>query len=143
MDDEHTVAVGYANPYGLLGSGGKELRPRQGARAKLGEVQITRAQLQELRAELILVAVGMLLDEPVLLERAEQSVHGALGKPEPPCPHQDGLRLRFRGKRAWRKDQSCHLHPLSAEVGHHALDVIGIAEHRYPADRLGTVGWRW
>ena len=63
-------------------------------------------------------------------------------KPQSPCAHQDGLWLGFRRERARGKDKSCHLGPSTAEVGHDSLDVIGIAEHGYPADRVGTISRR-
>src|SRR6266849_229102 len=83
MDDEDTLAVGYADPDGLVGPSRKQLGPGERACAQLTEVEVAATELEELRAELILVAVRVLLDEPVLVQRPKEPVDGALREPEP------------------------------------------------------------
>ena len=53
------------------------------AAAQLVHVEVDVAQLQQRRPQLVLAAVGVLLDEALLLERPQQPVHGALGEPQP------------------------------------------------------------
>ena len=72
-----------ADPHRLVRAYGQQLRPRQRARAEVVEVEVAVGELEELRAELVLVAVGVLLDEAVRLERAQKAVHGALREAEP------------------------------------------------------------
>ena len=83
MDDEHPVAVEDADPNGLVRPGRKRLGPGQGAPAQVAEIEVAVRQLQELRPELVLVAVRVLLHEAMVLERSQQPVHRPLGEPEP------------------------------------------------------------
>ena len=54
----------------------------QRPRAQLVQVEVAVAEVQELRPELVLVAIRMLLDEIVGLQRAQEPVHRALGQPQ-------------------------------------------------------------
>ena len=67
----------------LLGPQREQLRPGQRARAQLVQVEVPIAQVQQLRPQLILVAVGVLLDQAVRLQRPQKPVHGPLGEVEP------------------------------------------------------------
>src|SRR6188472_3106711 len=82
MHDQDALAVKRPHTHGLVRSHREKLRPRERARAEVVQVEVAVAELKELGAELILVAVRMLLDEPVGLERPEQAVDGSLGEPE-------------------------------------------------------------
>ena len=82
VDDEHAVLVRDADPDGFLGSLREPLRPDERASAKLTQVEVLARQLQQLGAELVLVAVGVLLDEAVVLERPQEAVHRALRQAE-------------------------------------------------------------
>ena len=78
VDDEQAVAVRHADPHRLLHALGEDLRPRERSRPQLAQVEVAVRELQQLGAELVLVAVGVLLDETVVLERLQQSVDGGL-----------------------------------------------------------------
>jgi len=82
MDDEHALAVGDADADRLADPRGEQLRPRERARPQLVEVEVAVPELEQLRAELVLVGVEVLLDEAVLLEGAEQTVDGRLCEPD-------------------------------------------------------------
>ena len=79
---EDAVAVGGAHSHGFLGARREQLRPGERARAELVQVEEAVAELEERRTELVLVAVGVLLDEAVLLERPEEAVHSRLRQAE-------------------------------------------------------------
>src|ERR1044071_304327 len=81
--DEHAVAVRNADTDGLARTRREQLRPRERTRAQLAQVEVAVRQLQELRAELVLVALLVLLDQSVVVERPQKAVHGRLRKPEP------------------------------------------------------------
>ena len=82
VDDEHPVAVEGADPNGLVGASGQRLRIGERAGAQLAQIEVAVRELEELWAQLVLVAVGVLLDETVRLERPQQAVDRALGEPE-------------------------------------------------------------
>ena len=61
---------------------GQVVGPGERAAAQLVDVQVDVPELEQRGAELVLAALGLLLDEAFLLERLEQPVHRALGEPE-------------------------------------------------------------
>ena len=61
---------------------GQRVRPQERARAELVTVQERVAELQERRSEPVLARLVVTLHELVLLERAEQPVHGRLRQAE-------------------------------------------------------------
>ena len=79
---EDAVAVGGTHSHGFLGARREQLRPGKRTRAELVQVKEAVAELEERRTELVLVAVGVLLDEAVLLERPEEAVHSRLRQAE-------------------------------------------------------------
>jgi len=83
MDDEDAVAVGHPDADGLADARREQLRPCERARPQLVQVEVAVAELEELGAELVLVRVEVLLDEPVLLQGPEQAVHGRLRESHP------------------------------------------------------------
>ncbi len=83
VDDERPVAVRHGDAHRLADPRREELRPRERARAQLVEVEIAVPELEELRTELVLVRVEVLLDEPVLLQRPKEAVDGRLRQPDP------------------------------------------------------------
>ena len=60
----------------------KPLGVHERARAQLVEVEVGVAEVQQPRAELVLVRVAVLLDEAVRRERLQQAVHGRPREPE-------------------------------------------------------------
>ncbi len=82
MYDEHAVAMRHPDPDRLAGAGRQQLGPRERPRAQLVQIEIAVRELEELRTELVLVAVGVLLDEPVVVEGAKEPVHRALREAE-------------------------------------------------------------
>ena len=60
---------------------------------QLVQIEVAVAEIEQLRAELVLVAVDVLLDEAVRLQRPQQAVDGALREAEP---------RRYRRHRAGR-----------------------------------------
>jgi hypothetical protein len=82
VDDEHALPVGDADADRLADPGREQLRPGERARPQLVQVQVAVPELEQLRAELVLVGVEVLLDEPVLLQGAEQAVDGGLREPD-------------------------------------------------------------
>ena len=83
VDDQHTLAVNGADPHRLAASHRQVVRPGQGAAAKLVHIQVDVAQAKQRAAQLVLAAVGILLDEALLLKRPQKPVHGALREPQP------------------------------------------------------------
>jgi hypothetical protein len=82
MDDEHAVTVRHADADRLADPCREQLRPRERSRPQLVQVEIAVAELEQLRAELVLVGVEVLLDEAVLLQGPEQAVDGRLREPD-------------------------------------------------------------
>jgi hypothetical protein len=80
VDDEHAVAVGHSDADRLPDPRRQQLGPRERPRSQLVQVEVAVPELEQLRAELVLVGVEVLLDEAVLLERAQQAVDGGLGE---------------------------------------------------------------
>jgi hypothetical protein len=83
VDDEDAVAVGHPHADGLADACREQLRPGERARPQLVQVEVAVPELEELGAELVLVRVEVLLDEPVLLQGSEQAVHGRLRESHP------------------------------------------------------------
>src|SRR5437660_322690 len=83
MDHEQAVAVRGADTDGLPASDREVVRPGERAPAQLVDVEVDVAQLQEGAAELVLAALRVLLDEPLLLQRPQQAVDRALGESQP------------------------------------------------------------
>ena len=73
----------HADADGLAGAGREQLGPCERAGAQLVEIEVAVRELEQLRAELVLVAVRVLLDEPVVVQRPQQPVDRALGEAEP------------------------------------------------------------
>jgi hypothetical protein len=82
MNDEYGIAVRYSDPDGLAGSSCEQLRPRERPGAQLIEIEVAVRELEQLRPELILVTVRVLLHEPMVMQRAEEPVDRALRKAE-------------------------------------------------------------
>ena len=84
VDDERAVAVENARreppPASATASSSDHASD---ARAQLVQVEVAVAEVQQLGAELVLVAVRVLLDEAVRLQRAQEPVHRALREAEP------------------------------------------------------------
>ena len=78
MDHQHAVAVQSTDPHRLAGTDGEIVCPGECATAQLVDVEVDVAQLQQRGAELILAALGILLDEALRLERASAG--------RAPCP---------------------------------------------------------
>ncbi len=100
MDDEHAAPVRHPDADGLADARCEQLRPCERPRAQLVQVEVAVSELEQLRTELVLVGVEVLLDEPVLLERPEQAVDrglrqpdavGEIGEAEPPRMLAEGL----------------------------------------------------
>jgi hypothetical protein len=83
VDDERPIAVRHGDAHRLADPRREELRPCERARAQLVQVEIAVPELEELWAELVLVRVEVLLDEPVLLERPQEAVDRRLRQPHP------------------------------------------------------------
>jgi len=83
VDDERPIAVRHGDAHRLADPRREELRPCERARAQLVQVEIAVPELEELWAELVLVRVEVLLDEPVLLERSQEAVDRRLRQPDP------------------------------------------------------------
>jgi len=83
MDDEDASRVRDADAHRFADARREQLRPGERAGAELVQVEVAVSELEELRAELVLVGVEVLLDETVLLQRPEQAVHGRLREPHP------------------------------------------------------------
>ncbi len=84
MYDEHLELVQDPDPDRLAGAVGERVRPVQRARAKLVAVEVGRPDVQQRGADPVLPGLGVLLDEALVHQRAQQSVHGALREPELP-----------------------------------------------------------
>ena len=56
--------------------------PGERAAAQLVDVEVDVPELEQRRAELVLAALGVLLDEALLLQRLQQAMDGALGEAE-------------------------------------------------------------
>lgn len=80
MDDEHALLVQDAQMDALAAGPGQVVRPDQGAGPQLVDVQIAVAQAQQLGAQLVAAGGGVLFDEALVLERAQDAVCGALGQ---------------------------------------------------------------
>lgn len=80
MDDEHALLVQDAQMGALAAGAGQVVRPDQGARPQLVDVQIAVAQAQQLGAQLVAPGCRVLFDEALVLERAQDAVCGALGQ---------------------------------------------------------------
>jgi hypothetical protein len=82
VHDEHAFAVGGADADRFTDTGCEHLRPGERARPQLVEVEVAVPELQQLRAELVLIGVEVLLDETVLLKSPEQAVNRRLREPD-------------------------------------------------------------
>jgi hypothetical protein len=93
VHDRDGGAVQHAHADGRARARRQPLRMHERASAQLVEVQVGVAEVQQARAELVLVRVAVLLDEAVRRERLQQPVHsrpreaelvGELAHAEPP-----------------------------------------------------------
>jgi len=100
VDDQDAARVRDADADRLAHARREQLGPGERTRAQLVQVEIAVAELEQLRAELILVGVEVLLHEAVFLERPEQAVDrglrepdavGEVGEAEPPRMLAEGL----------------------------------------------------
>src|ERR1700759_5601745 len=82
MDDENLTLVEGADAHRLLRTRCQRVRPVQSPGAELVAVEVAGAHVQQGSPELVLARLGILLDEPDVLEGAQQSMPGALGKAE-------------------------------------------------------------
>jgi hypothetical protein len=82
MHDDDARPVHDPDPDGSVGAAGEPIGVDERARAQLVEVEVGVAELEQPRAELVLVGVAVLLDEAVCLERLQQAVHGGAGEVE-------------------------------------------------------------
>lgn len=80
MDDEDALLVKDPQMGALAAGAGQVVRPDERARPQLVDVQIAVAQAQQLGAQLITAGRRVLLDEALVLERAQNAVCGALGQ---------------------------------------------------------------
>ena len=71
MHDEDLLVVQRADPHRLARACRQRIGPVQRAGAKLVAVEIAGTHVQQGRAELVLPALGVLLDEPDALQRAQ------------------------------------------------------------------------
>ena len=83
MDDDHARPVHDADTYRGGGALGQALRLDDRATAKLVQIEIGVAQMQKAGAELVLLGLAVLLDEPVRLERLERPMDRRAGDAEP------------------------------------------------------------
>jgi hypothetical protein len=83
VNHEQALAVGDADADRLADPRREQLRPGERARTKLVEIEVAVPELEQLRAELVLVGVEVLLDEAVLLQGSEQPVNGRLRQADP------------------------------------------------------------
>ncbi len=83
VDDEHAVRLRNAHAHRLADARREQLRPRERTRAELVQIEVAVAELEQLRPELVLVGVEVLLDEPVILKRPQESVHRGLRETHP------------------------------------------------------------
>ncbi len=74
VDDEDLLVVQRADPDRLARAGRQRIGPVERAGTKLVAVEIARTHVQQRRAELVLPALRVLLDEPDALQRAQQPV---------------------------------------------------------------------
>ncbi len=81
VHDEHLAFKDGADADRLAAARGQRVGPVDGARAQLVDVEVARAQVQQGRTELVFAAVA-LLDEADVLQRAQDTVRGALGQVE-------------------------------------------------------------
>lgn len=80
MDDEDALLVQDPQMGALAAGAGQVVRPDERAGPQLVDVQIAVAQTQQLGAQLIAAGRRVLLDEALVLERAQDAVRGALGQ---------------------------------------------------------------
>ncbi len=115
VDDEDALLVEDAEINALAGGPGQVVGPHEGAGAQLVDVQVAVAQPQQLGAQLIAARGGVLLDEALLLQRAQDAVRRALREPqrrghvgqaEPPLP--TGEQPQHRRRPLQRLDGPCH-----------------------------------
>jgi len=83
VDDEHAVSVRHSNPDRLPARVASNSDPRERPGAQLVEIEVTVRELEQLRPELVLIAVGVLLYEPVVVKGAKKPVDRALGQAQP------------------------------------------------------------
>jgi hypothetical protein len=69
--------------HGGIATAGEPLGVHQRASAKLVEVEVGGAELQQAGAGLVFARVAILLDEAVNLERLQQAMDGSRGELEP------------------------------------------------------------
>ena len=81
VDDEHAALVQRPDPDALAAPGRQRVGPVERPRAQLVAVEVGAAHVQERRAELVLAALGVLLDEAHGGERLQDPVHGRLRQP--------------------------------------------------------------
>ena len=80
VDDECAGTVEDHDPHRLLRPQGRA-PITECTRTQLVQIEVAVAEIEQLRAELVLVAVDVLLDEAVRLQRPQQAVDGALREP--------------------------------------------------------------
>ncbi len=76
MDDDYARAMHDTDPDRGRGALGEALGMDDRAAAELVEIEVRVAEMQEPGAELVLLGLVILLDEPVRLQRLEQAVDG-------------------------------------------------------------------
>jgi hypothetical protein len=83
VDDDHALAVQRADADGFAAAAREPVGPRDRARPQLVHVEVAVRELEQRRAELVLARLGILLDQPLGLERAQEPVGRPLGQAEP------------------------------------------------------------
>ena len=88
VHDEDLLLVERADPHRLARACRQRIGPVQRAGAKLVAVEIAGTHVQQRRAQLVLPALGVLLDKPDALQRTQQPVDGSLRRApsRPRCP---------------------------------------------------------
>lgn len=82
MDDQDAALVQHAQVHALAAGAGQVVGPHQRAGPQLVHVEIAVAQTQQLGAQLVAAGRGVLLDEALELEGAQDPVRGAFGQPQ-------------------------------------------------------------
>jgi hypothetical protein len=80
MQHDHPRPGQGGDPDRLAGPLGQRLRPPQRPGAQLGSVQVGVAELQHARSQAVLARLGVLRDQVVRLQGAQQPVHRGLGQ---------------------------------------------------------------
>jgi hypothetical protein len=136
VDDDHIPPVHHSNSDRGVSPLGETLGMNQRPGSELVEVEIGVPELEQASAELVLIGVPILLDEPMSLQGLKEAVHGRTGESEPIGDLADPQTPRPAGQNLQNPRGSIHRLNRRPAAGLRSCSI------RHCRIVFGTVDWR-